>query len=310
MLDDENVLNQFHVRTHLAKTAEQLTEACAGLRQLATDLSTKKALKSGFDKLFIIAEDGGRFYQWLRVWLGEIKTELVQPIFLGSDVKKGWLDAKSLVLIDELWFDQAKLDNLRQKLQKSPAKHDSVVRSFPGVLVRLAENEIISPTMLRRSYKQLGQIHQEIYTAYAPEVSVAHNFAKQLALFAVGKTAVFTTTDENQFLVDSFIYCWRTKACNLAFGEELIEQMLGGNLGWSSHPVEKPFATFILKYNFSALTEQLVKKRSRELSGFMPASREIVVTAENSLTAAVKADLLANYSAIYLAVLNKQVLAH
>lgn len=310
MLDDENVLNQFHVRDYLAKNAELLTEACTELRQLATDTSEKKTPKGGITKLFVVAEDGGRFYHWLKIWLEDAKTELIQPVFLGSNVKSSWLDAQSLVLVDELWFDQARLESLQKRMRKLPVKFDSVVRSFPGVLVRLAENKIISPTMLRRSIKLLKQTYQEIDESCNPEVSVARNFAKQLALFAVGKTAVFTTTDKNQSLADSFVYYWRNTAHNLAFTEELAEQMISGNAGWSSHPVEKPFATFTVKYNFSPVAEQLIKTRSRELSGLMPASRDIEIIAENALAAAIKADFLANYSAAYLAVLNKQVLSH
>lgn len=319
MLDDENVLNQFYVRDFLRLNQKLAQQALADFETRLKDYrktsqevpaaSMQDSKSKKFDRLWIVAEDGARQYQALRFCLAAVKTGLTAPINLSWTCDDKYLDDKSLVLIDTSWFDQNALGFNRKRVQKSRATLIQI-SGWLDALFYLVVFGVLSSASVRKILQ--SQIKAWVWGAeqMGPSLSLAHNSAKQNALFLVGKTAVFTSNSSSQVLADVFLSRVRQIAHNLAFSEDLVEQMNGANLGWSSHPVDKPFATFVIKYKFSASEEALIKQRTRQLSGLMPASRSIEIEAEDQISALFRTEVMATYLASYLAVLNKRVLAH
>lgn len=142
-------------------------------------------------------------------------------------------------------------------------------------------------------------------SAWAPTVPTEQNYAKQLAAQAVGKTPVFY----GGALTAPVAYKWKISfnenAKNVAFWNEYPEFNHNEFLGWTSHPVEKPFAVFDL---VSSLEHPQILKRfeisDRLLSGLRPKATVINLVGDSLIAQLLWASILADYVSIYVAILN------
>jgi glucose/mannose-6-phosphate isomerase len=141
--------------------------------------------------------------------------------------------------------------------------------------------------------------------AWAPTIPAEQNYAKQLAMQAVGKTPVFY----GGALTAPVAYKWKISfnenAKNVAFWNEYPEFNHNEFLGWTSHPVEKPFAVFDL---VSSLEHPQILKRfeisDRLLSGLRPKATVINLIGDSLIGQLLWASILADYVSIYVAILN------
>lgn len=136
-------------------------------------------------------------------------------------------------------------------------------------------------------------------------VSVDKNLAKQIALLAVGKTPIFYAGSLMAPAAYKWKISWNESAKNVAFWNELPEFNHNEFIGWSSHPIEKPFAVFDLKSN---LEHPRILKRfevsDRLLSGKRPKAHAIEIQGETAIQQYLWACVLADFASIYTAVLN------
>lgn len=131
------------------------------------------------------------------------------------------------------------------------------------------------------------------------------NLAKQLAEKVVGKTVVIYAGP----LMAPVAYKWKISfnenAKNLAFWNELPEFNHNEFIGWSSHPIEKPFAVFDLVSNFE---HQRILKRfevsDRLLSGLRPKAMRVDLQGATPLQQMLWGAVLADFVSIYTALLN------
>lgn len=131
------------------------------------------------------------------------------------------------------------------------------------------------------------------------------NEAKSLALTFVGKTPVVYGGS----LTAPAAYKWKISfnenAKNVAFWNEYPEFNHNEFIGWTSHPVEKPFAPIDL---ISSFEHPQIKKRfeisDKLLSGKRPKSKVITLKGETILQQLLWASILADYVTIYVAILN------
>jgi glucose/mannose-6-phosphate isomerase len=152
---------------------------------------------------------------------------------------------------------------------------------------------------------ELSQWLGEQTAAWAPNVPTDQNYAKQLAKEAVGKTPVFY----GGALTAPIAYKWKISfnenAKNIAFWNEYPEFNHNEFLGWTSHPVEKPFAVFDLISSFEH--GQILKRfeiSDRLLSGMRPKAIVINLVGDSLIAQMLWASILADYVSIYVAVLN------
>ncbi len=141
--------------------------------------------------------------------------------------------------------------------------------------------------------------------AWLSEMPLANNLAKQLAMHAAGKTAVIYSGSR----MAPVGYRWKTSfnenAKNMAFQGELPECSHNDLLGWTSHPVEKPYAVFDLISGFEH--PQILRQfnaSDRLLSGLRPKSVPVELQGESVIAQMLWGCLLADFVSIYLAVLN------
>lgn len=173
--------------------------------------------------------------------------------------------------------------------------------------------------VLLRILMAYGLIEDDLYTdmtksvdwlqseseLWAKEVPTEHNYAKQLALISVGKTPVFYGGNLMAPVAYKWKISWNENAKNVAFWNYLPEFNHNEFLGWTSHPVEKPFAVFDL---VSELEHPRVLKRfalsDKLLSGLRPKSTVVPIQGGSLLQQMLWACILADFTSIYVGILN------
>ena len=136
-------------------------------------------------------------------------------------------------------------------------------------------------------------------------VTTDKNYAKQLALLSVGKTPVFYAGNLMAPIAYKWKISWNENAKNVAFWDEYPEFNHNEFIGWTSHPVEKPFAVFDLVSN---LEHPRILKRfeisDRLLSGRRPKAHVVQLKGETAIQQMLWACILADFVSIYVAILN------
>lgn len=144
------------------------------------------------------------------------------------------------------------------------------------------------------------QTHQ-----WTSDVSTDKNYAKQLALMAVGKTPVFYAGSIMAPVAYKWKISWNENAKNIAFWNELPEFNHNEFIGWTSHPIEKPFAIFDLVSNLEhPRILQRFEISDRLLSGQRPKSTVVHFKGDSVIAQMLWASILADFVSIYVAILN------
>lgn len=178
------------------------------------------------------------------------------------------------------------------------------ITTIRAILEILLAFSLISNSPLRAIKRSARWLHQEsdLWTKSTP---TKHNYAKQLALLAVGKTPVFYAGDAVPSLARKWKISWNETAKNVAFYATLPEANHNDLLGWASHPIEKPFAIFDLVSDFD--TKAVIKRFSetdRLLSGRRPKSTVVPLQGKTLVEQALWGTILADFVSIYVAILN------
>ncbi|MCA9340967.1 SIS domain-containing protein [Candidatus Saccharibacteria bacterium] len=136
-------------------------------------------------------------------------------------------------------------------------------------------------------------------------VPTVNNQAKQLAELAVGKTPVFYGGDITKCLTYKWKISWNENAKNVAFYNTYPEVNHNEFIGWTSHPVEKPFIIFDMLSNFEH--PRILKRfeiSDRLLSGRRPKANTLNLAGDSLLKQLCWGHLLADFTSIYLGILN------
>ncbi len=160
----------------------------------------------------------------------------------------------------------------------------------------------------KRLYSDMAKLEgwlQKESDLWTKDVPTEHNYAKQLALIAVGKTPVFYAGTRMAPVAYKWKISWNENAKNVAFWNYLPEFNHNEFLGWTSHPVEKPFAVFDL---VSELEHPRVLKRfalsDKLLSGRRPKSTVVPIAGDTLAKQLLWGCILADFVSIYVGILN------
>lgn len=142
-------------------------------------------------------------------------------------------------------------------------------------------------------------------SSWNSDVLTENNYAKQLALRAVGKTAIFYGGSLTAPVAYKWKISFNENAKNMAFCNELPEYNHNELLGWTSHPIEKPFVVFDI---ISKLEHPRILKRfevtDRILSGMRPKAIAINLVGDTDIQQLLWGIILADFVSIYVAILN------
>lgn len=150
----------------------------------------------------------------------------------------------------------------------------------------------------------IGEKHKDLAKAWAADVSTAENPAKRIAEEIAGTTPIIYAG-----ILFGSAYKWKIgfneNAKNLAWCNQLPEFNHNEFIGWSSHPIEKPFTIVNL---LSTFDHPRVQKRfvisEKLLSGKRPESIDIQAKGDNILEQIVWIELLGSMVSAYVAILN------
>lgn len=176
---------------------------------------------------------------------------------------------------------------------------------FYRALVEILVAAKLAESAMLEQMTALAAPLQQAVNGWLKEVPQDQNQSKQIAQHMAGKTAVVYAGP----LMYPAAYKWKISvnenAKNTAWCNYFPELSHNEFIGWSSHPVEKPFACINLVSSFEhprvlkrfEVTEQL-------LSGKKPAALEIQAKGESPLEHMLYLILLGDFTTIYLAMLN------
>lgn len=146
---------------------------------------------------------------------------------------------------------------------------------------------------------------QPILKGYSPDVPTVQNPAKQLALELMGSSPVIYASN----LFYPVAYKWKISinenAKNVAWAGEYPEFNHNEFLGWSSHPVQRPYKVVDLR---SSLDHLQIQKRfeisDRLLSGRRPAAEVVQLQGDSVLEQMLYGTTFGDFVSLYLALLN------
>lgn len=327
MLDDANILEQHDSRKDLI---------LAGLQYEQTNFKVDIKNSGEHQPVYnvVVAGMGGSALAALLVksWL---KSELVEPLEIVRTYDlPAYVDHDTLVIISSYSGNTEETVSCLEQAKKMGAQ--IVVIASGGQLIDQANANQIAHVILPVGFQPRMAM---IYTLCSIVEVLAHfnivsgdkldeiasksdwlksesdkwignvptynNYAKQLALQAVGKTAVFFSGTFSFPVAYKWKTCFNETAKNLAFLCEFPEFNHNEILGWTSHPVEKPFAVFDIVSNLEH--PQILKRfeiSDRLLSGQRPKSTVIHLAGESAIEQLLWGSILADFVSIYIAILN------
>ncbi len=150
-----------------------------------------------------------------------------------------------------------------------------------------------------------GEWLKDQVAAWRPDVPTKDNQAKQIALELAGKSVIIYSGPKMFPAANKFKIWINENAKNLAWTNQYPEFNHNEFIGWSSHPIEKPFAVVEIR---SKLEHPRIYKRfevtERMLSGKRPVPIIIEPVGDNVLQQVLWASVLCDFASIYLALLN------
>lgn len=141
--------------------------------------------------------------------------------------------------------------------------------------------------------------------AWRPDVPTKSNVAKQIALELVGKAPVIYGGTKMFPVAYKWKISMNENAKNIAWCNEFPEFNHNEFLGWSSHPLDKPYKPVFLQSSFDH--PQVTKRfevTKKLLSGRMPEPIIIQAKGDNLLEHLVWTTALGDFVSLYLALLN------
>ncbi len=328
MLDDINVLSQ-------RDPAGALEVAATQFRQALFPAEIKNPEHDGRDILqVVVAGMGGSSLAALQVktWLGDqlpIPFEVVRTYMLPAYVGPNTLviasshsgnTEETLSCLKDARARGAQIaiitsgGKLKVAADESSIAHViipadiqprmTVIYGLRALTALLAHFNVI-PHSHFEEIGTLGNWLMEETAKWKKDVTVDKNLAKQLALMAVGKTPVFYAGSLMAPVAYKWKISWNENAKNVAFWNELPEFNHNEFIGWSSHPVEKPFAVFdlISKFEHPRILKRF-EVSDRLLSGRRPKAHTVELQGESPLQQMLWANVLADFTSIYVAILN------
>lgn len=153
--------------------------------------------------------------------------------------------------------------------------------------------------------KQVAEWLSHQTASWLPTVPSKDNPAKQLALEIMGKTAILYSGPLLAPVANKMKICMNENAKNLAWWGQYPEFNHNEFIGWSSHPVDKPFCVIEIRSN---LEHERVQKRftvsERMLSGKRPSPHVIEPQGESLAQQIFWASMFGDFVSVYLALLN------
>ena len=325
MLDDQNVISQRDPQGFLGFAASQPGQLRHdfGVAGSPLDRTFKNVLFTGMGGSALVAEFARTWPQLKVPYV--VSKEYAIPAFVNEDTlviaaSYSGNTEETLEALERARETGAKIAVITHggKLLENAKAHGDVLAELPeapqpraGVfaayraLVEILIAAKLVPVTSVVELEQLADSLEAAAKAWGADVPEADNLAKQLAHKMAGKTPVIYAGP----LMAPAAYKWKISvnenAKNTAWCNTIPEFSHNEFIGWSSHPIEKPFAVIDL---LSSFEHERVQKRfavtDRLLSGMRPASINVEGKGGSVVEHMLYLVLLGDMVTTYLAILN------
>lgn len=180
----------------------------------------------------------------------------------------------------------------------------AVIYNLRAIVKVLSHFNVIDLGLYNEIAKSSDWLNQQSAN-WDASVPTEHNYAKQLALLSVGKSAVIFGGELTAPLAYKWKISWNENAKNTSFWNFYSEANHNDFIGWTSHPVQKPFIVFDLISNLEH--PQIIKRFSisdQLLSGKRPKSHVVNLEGDTLLKQLLWGAVLADFISIYIAIAN------
>lgn len=180
----------------------------------------------------------------------------------------------------------------------------STIYHLRGLLKLLHNFWVIDGDLYNQVADSADWLEGEI-SHWTPAVPEKNNLAKQIAKMTIGKTLVIFGGELTWPLAYKWKISWNESAKNLAFSNQYPEFNHNEFIGWSSHPVEKPFTVFDIRSNLErARIRERMELSDRLLSGKRPKAHVLELQGRTLMQQLLWGLVLADAASIYTAILN------
>ena len=189
-------------------------------------------------------------------------------------------------------------------LPESPQPRTGIFYAYRALIEIFVATGLADRSLLSELESVVGAL-EAACSEWAVDIAESQNIAKQLATHMLGKTPIIY----GGALTYPAAYKWKINvnenAKNTAWCNQLPEFNHNEFIGWSSHPVEKPFAVIDLISSFEhPRILQRFKVTDRLLSGKRPKALRVEARGDTLLEQMLYLVLLGDFATTYLAVLN------
>lgn len=176
---------------------------------------------------------------------------------------------------------------------------------FLTAFIELLEPLGIVEKGAKQELEDVGEWLKAHIAGWRADIPTAKNNPKQIAKELMGKSVIVYSGPKLFPAANKFKICLNENAKNLAWVNQYPEFSHNEFIGWSSHPVQKPFAVVEIR---SSLEHPRIQKRfevsERLLSGKRPAPIVIIPEGETLLQQMLWTSVHDDFASIYLAFLN------
>jgi len=181
----------------------------------------------------------------------------------------------------------------------------AVLYNLKALIVVLVKAGLLSEDQTVQELNSAKDYLKEAIQEWVPTVPTEHNWAKQLALECVGKSVVIYGGPKMSPAAYKWKISFNENAKNIAWWNQFPEFNHNEFLGWTSHPVDKPYTVIDLRSN---LEHERVQKRfevtERLLSGMRPAPHVVQAHGETILQQLLWMVAFGDFVSLYTALLN------
>lgn len=167
-----------------------------------------------------------------------------------------------------------------------------------------AKAGVIQPVK-QKEVNELSQWLSGFVEGWRADKPTSNNPAKQLALEISGKTPIIYSGPLLAPVAQKFKICMNENAKNTAWWGQYPEFNHNEFLGWSSHPIDKPFAVIEIRSKLEhSRTQKRFEVSERLLSGLRPAPHVIVPEGKTLAEQIFWTSIFCDFVATYVALLN------
>jgi len=180
----------------------------------------------------------------------------------------------------------------------------AVFYAYRALVELLIAHGLVDASVLDNVRSVVGHLERAV-TGWTSNVPLEQNPAKQLALEVAGKTPIIYAASKMAPAAYKWKISFNENAKNTAWCGTLSEFNHNEFIGWSSHPVQKPFAVIDLVSSFEHPRNiKRFEVTDRLLSGKRPKAYRVEAVGDSVLEQLLYLVLFGDFVTIYTALLN------